>query len=374
MMDELKSSQRERREKILRIAIADSLSPSRLSLCLVAVLELYFLITWLIFNRSFTDFHVYRYFICYSVLLCFSVLAFALSYLFEKDKKNGYKKLTALQAIFAFMILLWAVLITIFDADHHSSVNYIIYATIVVILPAVIYIDRLLMNLMYLVCDVILIVFTLIDRPENMFGSVVNFSVFAIVSLCAVNIYKNTKDLSILREIELQDQADRDHLTGLYNRQRLNAISRNIIQNNLLAKTELSCVMADLDDFKQINDKYGHLMGDKVLQYVSGIVREVVRQNDGMTFRYGGEEFLILFSDCSSRQALNVIEKIQALLSEGMPDLPEKISLSFGIYTAVPTAEDNIEQFYSAADNLMYTSKNNGKDCCTAFEETINLG
>lgn len=156
-------------ERMQRIAIADSLIPSRLSLCLIAVLELYFLVTWLIFDRSFTDFYEYRYFICYILLLVFSVVAFILSFVFEKDQKNGYKKLTVLQAIAAVLILLWAVLVTIFDADHHTEFSYIIYATIVVILPAVIYVNRALLNFMYLLCDTVLIIFTVIIKPNNFF-------------------------------------------------------------------------------------------------------------------------------------------------------------------------------------------------------------
>ncbi|MDD6189270.1 MAG: GGDEF domain-containing protein [Clostridiales bacterium] len=360
---------KEMRERVQRIAIADSLGPSRLSLCLIAVLELYFLVTWLIFDRSFTDVRELRYFLCYLSLLSFAVVAFILSFVFERDLVNGYKKLTVLQAIAAVVLLIWAVLVTIFDSDHHTEFSYIVYATIIVVLPAVIYVNRSLLNIMYLLCDVVLVVFTVIIKPDNFLSTILNFIVFAIVSLCACNLYKGTKFTSIKREIELQDLAERDHLTGLYNRQKLNAISQSIMDENREAKTELSCVMADIDDFKMINDRYGHSTGDKVLEDVASIVQEVAGQNGGQTFRYGGEEFLIIFSDCSSRQACNVVEKIQDKMKGGIRALEEYVSLSFGVYTAVPTASDKIEQYYSAADDLLYTSKKSGKDRYTAFEE-----
>lgn len=365
-----RTESKEMRERVQRIAIADSLGPSRLSLCLIAVLELYFLVTWLIFDRT-TDFGELRYFLCYISLLLFAVAAFALSFLFERDKVNGYKKLTVLQAIAAVELLLWAVLVTIFDADHHTEFSYIIYATIVVVLPAVIYVNRMFLNIMYLLCDVVLIIFTVIIKPDDFLSTILNFLVFAIVSLCACNIYKGTKFTSIKREIELQDLAERDHLTGLYNRQKLNAISQNIMDENREAKTELSCIMADIDDFKMINDRYGHSIGDKVLENVAKIVREVTVQNGGKIFRYGGEEFLMIFSDCSNRQACNVVEKMQERMKGGIRALEENITLSFGVYTAVPTAADKIEQYYSAADDLLYTSKKNGKDCYTAYEEPV---
>lgn len=360
---------REMKERIQKIAIADSLYPSRICLVLIAVLELYFLITCLIFDNPFSDFSEFRYLLCYSALLLFSVVALILSFVFEKDRENGYKKLTVLQSIAAISILLWTVLITIFDADHHTEFSYIIYATIVVILPAVIYVNLALLNIMYLICDVVLIVFTIIIKPDNFLSTILNFVVFAIVSLCACNIYKKNKLVSIKREIELENLAERDHLTGLYNRQRLNEISQNIIKENLDAGTELTCVMMDIDNFKQINDTYGHSVGDTVLKNTAFVVREAAKQNNGLAFRYGGEEFLILFSNFSSRQACNAIKTIQNKLKEGIPEFEKEVTMSFGIYTAVPTEKDNIEQYYSAADDLLYSSKENGKNRYTALEK-----
>lgn len=360
---------KEMKERIQRIAIADSLGPSRVCLCLIAVLELYFLVAWLIFKHSFTEFNELRYFLCYVFLLVFSVIAFVLSFMFEKDRENGYKKLAVLQAVSAVLILLWTVVVTVFDADHHAEFSYIIYATIVVILPSVIYVNRTLLNVMYLLCDAVLILFTIIIKPEHTLGTILNFSVFAIVSLCACNLYKNTKIVSIKREIALQDLAERDQLTGLYNRQRLNAISQTLIQRNLKDKTALTCVMMDVDDFKQINDQYGHLTGDRVLEHVARVIREAAKENGGLTFRYGGEEFLIIFSDGGSCPACRVVEEIQSKLREGIPGLERPVSLSFGVYTSIPAAEDNIEQYYAAADDLLYASKKAGKNRYTAFEE-----
>lgn len=365
---------KETTERMQRIAIADSLTPSRLSLCLIAALELYFLITWLIYDRNFSDFNRVRYLYCYLFLLLFSVVAFILSFVFERDRENGYKKLMVLQTISAVIILMWTVLVTIFDADHHTEFSYIIYATIVVILPSVIYVSRVFLNFMYLLCDVVLIIFTVIIKPDNFHSTILNFTVFAIVSLCACNLYKNTKSVSIKREIELQDLAERDPLTGLYNRQKLNSIGYDVIKKNRTAKTELTCVMADIDDFKKINDEYGHLVGDAVLANTAQIVRDTVKHSGGQTFRYGGEEFLIIISNCSSQQACNLVERIQGVLLAGIPEFPEKVTLSFGVFTAVPAEKDNIEQYYSAADALMYTSKKKGKNCYTAYSESSDVG
>lgn len=356
------------KERIQRIAISDSLRPSRLSLWLIALLELYFLVTWFIFNHTL-NWSEFRYFLCYLVLFTFSGVAFVLSYVFEKDKQNGYKKIMVLQTIAAILLLVWATLITIFDADHHTEFSYIIYATIVVILPAVVYVNLTLLNLMYIICDVILIIFTVIIRPDNLVSAILNFVVFGIVSLCASNLYNRTKIVSIRREIELQNYAETDHLTGLYNRHRLNEIGQSILEENRKNKTELTCVMMDVDNFKPINDEYGHLVGDTVLKNAAQIVRETAVQHGGLAFRYGGEEFLLLFSDFSGHHARRVVEEIQNCLKTGIPDFELPVTMSFGIYTARPTEKDKIEQYFAEADDLLYSSKKNGKDRYTAFEK-----
>ncbi len=355
-------------ERIQRIAISDSLRPSRLSLWLIALLELYFLVTWFIFDHT-SDWSEFRYFLCYLVLFTFSGVAFVLSYVFEKDKQNGYKKIMVLQTIAAILLLVWATLITIFDADHHTEFSYIIYATIVVILPAVVYVNLTLLNLMYIICDVILIVFTVIIGPDNLVSTILNFVVFCIVSLCASNLYNRTKIVSIRREIELQNHAETDHLTGLYNRHRLNEIGQSILEENRKNKTELTCVMMDVDNFKPINDEYGHLVGDTVLKNAAQIVRETAVQHGGLAFRYGGEEFLLLFSDFSGHHARRAVEDIQTRLRAGIPDFEQPVTMSFGIYTARPTEKDKIEQYFAEADDLLYSSKKNGKDRYTLFEK-----
>lgn len=116
-----------------------------------------------------------------------------LSYVCEKDRKNGYKKLAVLQSISAAVLLCWTVVICIFDADHHTEFSYIIYATVVVILPAVIPINLVLLNILYLVCDAVLIAFTIVLHPSRYFSTILNFVIFAIVSLVACNLTPKPK-------------------------------------------------------------------------------------------------------------------------------------------------------------------------------------
>src|SRR5690606_41011657 len=126
------------------------------------------------------------------------------------------------------------------------------------------------------------------------------------------------------------------------------------------------------DYFKRINDNYGHLQGDKVLQFVANLLMDSVRPQD-ITARIGGEEFVLLLSNTHSEAARLVAERIRLSLSsfdrlttEGM--LPEPITISMGIYTATTlpvTAEECVER----ADKAMYEAKEAGRNRVVVYQE-----
>ena len=134
--------------------------------------------------------------------------------------------------------------------------------------------------------------------------------------------------------------------------------------------------MCDLDYFKRINDNYGHLQGDKVLQFVANLLMDSVRPQD-ITARIGGEEFVLLLSNTHSEAARLVAERIRLSLSsfdrittEGM--LPESVTISMGIYTATTlpvTAEECVER----ADKAMYEAKETGRNRVVVYQENKAL-
>lgn len=127
--------------------------------------------------------------------------------------------------------------------------------------------------------------------------------------------------------------------------------------------------MMNIDDFKQINDLFGHSVGDRVLVNTARLIREAAKENSGFAFRYGGEGFLIVCSDCTGQQACQTVKRIQDRLKEGLPEFERAVTLSFGVYSAVPADRDTMEMCCLAADNLLYTSKQNGKNTFTLWEK-----
>lgn len=148
----------------------------------------------------------------------------------------------------------------------------------------------------------------------------------------------------------LSDNSKKDLLTGLYNRKIVNEAYYNS-----------SCIiMCDIDNFKKINDTYGHNCGDKVLKEVSNILKNSVRSGD-YVIRWGGEEFLI-FVDCDIQNTYKLAErirkKIKTIKITHNYDYITNISMSFGISSTTSSLLSDIE----AADEALYESKENGKD------------
>lgn len=152
---------------------------------------------------------------------------------------------------------------------------------------------------------------------------------------------------------ELLDFARIDHLTGIYNRRILDSVRRYSV-----------VVMCDIDNFKNINDTYGHDKGDEILKQVAKTLSKNIRFDD-VVCRYGGDEFLIIFTGCDEKVVVNRIIEIKKELLRVIPDL--KISLSSGIssYKAGSTLKDTITE----ADIALYKSKEKGKNLITIYDE-----
>ena len=153
-----------------------------------------------------------------------------------------------------------------------------------------------------------------------------------------------------------------DGLTGLYNRRFLNSRLEQEWARSSRHNTPLSVLLADIDDFKAVNDTYGHDCGDEVLKKVACIFRATARQED-LTARYGGEEFVFLLANTDSEGARRTAERI----AEGVRSLhlswsDRPVTLSIGIATFPEHTFANHEELLLAADKAMYRAKHAGKD------------
>jgi two-component system cell cycle response regulator len=162
----------------------------------------------------------------------------------------------------------------------------------------------------------------------------------------------------------LRFAATHDNLSGLWNRgQILDFLARELVRANRDDKP-LGIVLADLDHFKKVNDTYGHLAGDAVLQEVSKRMQGNIRAYDGVG-RYGGEEFLVVFPGCEYKIAMRRAEDLRRLVGEkSITALGEKVNVtaSLGVAIAEPGSDMSVEALLQKADQAMYTAKKKGRN------------
>ena len=154
-----------------------------------------------------------------------------------------------------------------------------------------------------------------------------------------------------------------DPLTGIFNRRFFNT---NYYEKWHLARRNrvpLTIIIGDVDNFKQINDTYGHLVGDKVLVAIALAISATLKRSTDFVTRYGGEEFAIISYDSDANSALGLCKMIQHNLHNVVvEEVDHSFTMSFGINTIIPVTSRTPETFLSDADAAMYRAKHNGKD------------
>ena len=167
------------------------------------------------------------------------------------------------------------------------------------------------------------------------------------------------------QELETERLAMTDALTGVYNRRTLFDLGEKEISRARRTRASLSVIILDLDHFKKVNDKYGHLGGDAVLLRFVEVVRGCLRQSDVLT-RYGGEEFCILLPDVGVAGAKVVGERIRSTVEAStffVGAIPLKVTSSVGV-AAVPNGDAQITMstLVARADQALYIAKRDGRN------------
>ncbi len=196
----------------------------------------------------------------------------------------------------------------------------------------------------------------------------------------------NQKDLEFMTSLanqaaiaidnaKLYELATRDGLTKLYINRHFMTLLENEIRRCSRYKHNMSVIMIDIDDFKQINDSMGHLVGDQILREVSSQILTTVRKID-VAGRYGGEEFVVLLPETTKYGAGIIAERlrknIESLTVRTIHNFNTKTTVSMGI-SQFPDDGTNTQEIIEAADKALYYSKRNGKNIVSIYNSENNF-
>lgn len=199
--------------------------------------------------------------------------------------------------------------------------------------------------------------------PKNIDFVLIGKIVVPFILLLAIFIYFNIKlkkEITKRKEIEeqLSELANKDGLTHIFNRRRIEEICEMEIERKERYKNNLSIIFFDINDFKIINDTLGHHLGDEVLVKIANIIEKNIRQIDFLG-RWGGDEFLIILPETNLAQCQNIVSHLKNQLSKISFTNSIKISCSFGI--AEHERNDTLDSLLRKADESMYLQKSHHK-------------
>ncbi|NLB80317.1 MAG: GGDEF domain-containing protein [Clostridiaceae bacterium] len=174
------------------------------------------------------------------------------------------------------------------------------------------------------------------------------------------DIHENTIELlSTLKKNE--ELASKDSLTGVYNRGRIETELYNAIENKKVGERSLSIMMIDIDNFKMVNDMFGHSIGDITLKHFVAISYGFLKSYNIKMGRWGGDEFVAVCYDINASELMNIAENMRVKISEAKFDTVGSITCSIGI--AEISKNDKVKEVFERVDKAMYSAKSSGRNC-----------
>ncbi len=166
-------------------------------------------------------------------------------------------------------------------------------------------------------------------------------------------------------DAELLKAASFDGLTNTLNRKTFIERAESLLSLFARKQEQISYLLIDIDDFKKINDRHGHYVGDIVLLGFVDTIRKQLRNYD-LFGRYGGEEFAVLLLGIGEKEAIEIAERLRAAIENSSvgADPEIKYTISIGLSTIIPDGETSVDTLYKLSDQALYMAKAQGKNCC----------
>ena len=275
-------------------------------------------------------------------------------------KKIENKK-TAIKSTIVFVILMY--LLHEYSAIQFAPVDLIfeildlVYISFCMFIIPNRWITNICTSIFLIAVFVILTPFTIPTMRESI-KVIITLYLFSHVLIVGVLMYRINvqKRLNYLQQLQLESLARTDMLTKAPNR----AACDKTLDQMCDSRCEFSLILIDIDNFKQINDTYGHLAGDKVIIKTIETIKRVIRQDD-IVARWGGEEFVIILPNTPLESAVETAGRIKEFISMiEHGDAIERVTASFGVTAFVEG--DDMESIINRADQFLYQAKKHGKN------------
>lgn len=175
-----------------------------------------------------------------------------------------------------------------------------------------------------------------------------------LLEILARHVYEELRRVEL--EAELREQAIRDPVTGLYNRRFLNEVLERELARAERYGHPLSLILIDIDNFKEINDRYGHLVGDEALRRLAKALRENIRRADYI-FRWGGDEFCVVLPETDATGAQEVVRRFSEPFGPLAESPPIRLTLGFACWDPRTQPKVSVEELFRWADQILYEMK-----------------
>jgi diguanylate cyclase (GGDEF)-like protein len=203
--------------------------------------------------------------------------------------------------------------------------------------------------------------------PENIALIIAGFLISFLVSFVMQNNFQLKQMRSVLEAI-----AKTDLLTGIYNRYHFMEISQINIERARRQNTDCYIVFFDIDRFKDVNDTYGHTIGDKTLIEITSRIKALIRSYD-IFARYGGEEFIIFASEIDKKNILEMVERLRLSICNKMFEYGTVRFASAASFGIARISDYNIEKAILCADKALYKAKETGRNKVILYDENDSL-
>lgn len=362
----------EERDKIETAFAIKNVKIGRILMPFVASFELVLIIITLSYGNFLNTPNIV-YLINYIILFVVTILAMLGSSIYKNDVVKNAKKINAVTISYSLVIICWSIIVSCLDLMRGGS--YVVFLTVTMAIGCGLCFKPKVIFLIEFVSYVIFFVVVIIFAEEKGLDLFVNLTIFSLILLLITALKSMEKISSIKKSIIIEAKNEEllilnkklektslfDKLTGIKNRWSLSLTLSNKYEVAKANGHKLIVAMLDLDNFKEINDTYGHNVGDECLLSVVSCLKKYA--DEDCLFRYGGEEFTIVLVDKDIEDitkflnsAREEVERIQHT------DKQLNLTISGGVVIKVPDSGICEEDYLKISDRALYEAKACGKN------------